>query len=521
MCAAPLLLVGPSTPNLGIVFAPGPGGTRGTTPINRTILTEAAAAVSRDLGAAIAVDGDFRTHYPAHLEALVRLGIADPGNVAWIAGATLDAARRSFCFVRDGREISMAAAMALPIDSPFSTGTITGRGARTERLEVPYQGQVLRKEALATQLDRWVETGQIEPSAATKVRWIIDHPEQLDLRGQGFAVFGGTAEMGTLEHLLGWGATVAVIDVDRPQVWEGLIQMAQDKGGIMSFPIRGTQRSGITGRELAQRAGANVLTETPEIRHWLTGVSHQLNNPLTVCHYLYGKGELHTELAIAVDAILQGLIEAGQLRAFSCLLTPTHTYAIPEETARRSMETFEHRPWWKKALQGPMRTAAGWFKPNVHEMVTSANGKKYGLVNNLLTNQGPNYATAKWIEMMMALELRQRGIPTSATLAMWSWTRSVTQNSVFKAAYGGAAGLFGAEVWQPETSRAMNAACLVYDLHHPDSVANPTAPLAHPLELFMEGAMHGSSWTSPYATPSIATAAALGYWGHLSRGGRS
>jgi len=53
---------------------------------------------------------------------------------------------------------------------------------------------------------------------------------------------------------------------------------------------------------------------------------------------------------------------------------------------------------------------------------------------------------------------------------------------------------------------------LIYDLHSPDAAANPAVALAHPLELFMEGANHGGIWRNAYQARSILPVAALFGW---------
>ena len=56
------------------------------------------------------------------------------------------------------------------------------------------------------------------------------------------------------------------------------------------------------------------------------------------------------------------------------------------------------------------------------------------------------------------------------------------------------------------------AALWVYDLRHPQSVANPETPLEHPLELMMKGANHGGLWRVAYlARTALPFAAVYGF----------
>jgi len=50
---------------------------------------------------------------------------------------------------------------------------------------------------------------------------------------------------------------------------------------------------------------------------------------------------------------------------------------------------------------------------------------------------------------------------------------------------------------------------LVHDLRNPASSANPTTPLATPMDLFVEGANHGGLWRAAYSPRSVLGVAAV------------
>ena len=56
---------------------------------------------------------------------------------------------------------------------------------------------------------------------------------------------------------------------------------------------------------------------------------------------------------------------------------------------------------------------------------------------------------------------------------------------------------------------AIMAALLVHDLRNPESSANPDVPIAHPMQLFVDGACHGGLWRSPYSARSVLGFAAV------------
>lgn len=62
------------------------------------------------------------------------------------------------------------------------------------------------------------------------------------------------------------GANVIAIDLDRPGIWKRLISVAKSSPGTLTFPMK-TEQKGLTDDEIAEKAGCNLFTETPEIRN--------------------------------------------------------------------------------------------------------------------------------------------------------------------------------------------------------------------------------------------------------------
>jgi hypothetical protein len=87
----------------------------------------------------------------------------------------------------------------------------------------------------------------------------------------------------------------------------------------------------------------------------------------------------------------------------------------------------------------------------------------------------------------------------------------VLKNPALAAGFAGASS-FGIEVFEPETTNALMAALWVHDLRCSESAANPSVPLNHPLEMFMDNACHGGLWRLAYLPRSaLPIAAALGW----------
>ena len=151
------------------------------------------------------------------------------------------------------------------------------------------------------------------------------------------------------------------------------------------------------------------------------------------------------------------------------------------------------------------------FQAPYQDLITSENGKTYGIADCLVVEQGPNYALAKRIQQWRATLARHQGQRVSINIAPSTTTHSVTKNPLLKAAFNGAE-LFDVEAFSPETTNAIMAALWIHDLRNDSSVANPETVLDHPLELMMEGANHGGLWRVAYlARTALPFAAIYGF----------
>ena len=185
---------------------------------------------------------------------------------------------------------------ALRTTSPrwrFATGAVEGAGEREARLTLPYRGDVLLGAALQRQLDQWVDKGVVEPSFAAAIAAVDEHPEWLDARDLTVVLVGAAAEMGPLPALTRWGATVAAIDIRSPRVWEHILGAGRAGSGRLVAPIA-------EGGDIDHAAGADLLTELPEIRAWID----TLDGPIVLGNYAYADGAAFVRVAAAADALV-------------------------------------------------------------------------------------------------------------------------------------------------------------------------------------------------------------------------
>ena len=191
------------------------------------------------------------------------------------------------------------------------------------------------------------------------------------------------------------------------------------------------------------------------------------------------------------------------------LLTPTDSYAVPEQVVNAAQERFIARtPFRAVRSLAHSISRSRLFAPNVRRMVDGESGHRYGILNNLIVQQGPNYTLAKRIQRWRSLVARDQGQIVSCNVAPATYTRSVTKNRLFSAGYAGAE-VFRTEAFEPAASNAMMTAQLIDDLVYAQSTARPEVPLNNPEELFMDGASHSGFWRMGNQLSSVIEAAVV------------
>lgn len=470
----------------------------------RAVFADAARNTDPGLAERIEATANWRKDYMPGARDLVVSGLEVGGGTVAMCRDAMASLYERFRFTRDAQVTDIAEAFAANTEPAFTTAEVVGHGRGVTELVIPYHGHDLSGPDLRHQLDVWVADGIVEPSFAHAIESVMAHPEWLDLAGVDFAVLGAGAEMGPLACLLDWGATVWAVDLPRPELWRRLINEAENRAGRLRLPvpIDGPDRTQLEGSALAAVAGADLLTQGPEIRTWLAGIGR----PFTLGNYVYADGPLHVRVSLAIDAISMDLIAAGHDIMLAWLATPTDVFAAPIEAVQESRRRWDSAGLWRFG-RAPLRMA-GQFTENYPTTVFTSTGVEYGISDCLVGQQGPNYILAKRLQRWRAMAIREEGVRVSLNVAPSTRTKSVVKNKALAAAYAGA-GRFGLEIFEPDTSNAIMAALLVHDLRNPESSANPDVPIAHPMQLFVDGACHGGLWRSPYAARSVLGVAAV------------
>lgn len=496
-------------PPSGVAF-PVTEGRRSTSAFGRQVLAQALAGVDETGRRAVLAEADWRGNYLTHFRRVLEAGLGAPADAVAIARAGSAAVADGMRWVDpvSGEESPLAdalgdggpAADGDPVTDPVPdlvTERVTGSGEPVTELSVPYRGRRLTGAELAAQLDRWVAAGVIEPGAAQAVRTVIERPEWLSLPGRVVVALGAGAEIGPTPTLLRWGATVAGVDLPRPDLWRRVLDQAGRGSGTLLLPA--CAGSG----PVPERAGVDLLTALPALARWTAG----LDGADVLGNYLYADGATNVRVSAAGDALAGRLARhraaTGGDLVQAYLATPTDVFAVPGPAVRLSTEAHD-RARRRAAVRAARALSAGRLLRRAH-----LPGADPGVCDSLVAQQGPNYALAKRMQRWRATTERAAGRRVSLNVAPPTRTRSVLKNRALAAAYAGAH-RFGVEVFDPSTTRVLMAALLVHDLcaEHPGTGPGPQE---HPWRAEAHQAVHGGLWTAPFTPRSaLGLAAVLG-----------
>ena len=474
----------------GVVF-PEVDGRRSTSAAGRAIVADALLPVDPVGSAAAQRETNWRSGYLTHFRRLVEAGLPSYADARSIAEAGLASVHERMRWVPlEGEEAPLSAAVGGATGGPhdlLETEVVEGSGEPDTALTLPYRGQRLGGDDLRRRLDAWVDAGVVEPSLREAVTTVMDNPDWLRLEGRTVVVLGAAAEMGPLRALLRWGATVAAVDLPRPEVWTRLLDDTSGLAGRLLLPARAGSGP------VVERAGVDLLHELPGATAWVTGVP----GSLVLGNYVYADGATNVRVSTAVDALSEAVRGQRSDTALSFLATPTDVFAVPGEAVDAATRSYAERRT-SKVLRVPLRTLSGGrlLRRNYRP------GEDPGINDSVVLQQGPNYLLAKRIQRWRATAARASGATVSFKVAPPTRTRSVVKNRALAAAYAGAH-RFGVEVFEPGTANTLMAALLVHDLVQ----GSPNHD--HPWQDEAWAAAHGGLWRSAYDPRSALGLAAL------------
>ena len=480
---------GAAAADRGVLVPPAADGRRSSSALGRAVVADALRAVDPVGAAGAERETNWRGGYLVHFRRLVQAGLASRAAALTVARDGLAGAHGRLRFRSGAQETALAG--AAPAGGGAATVEVRGAEAGEPAFSLPVGGRLLAGAELARRLDDWAAAGVMEPSAAERVRLVIEHPEWLRCEGRTVAVLGAGAEMGPLRPLLRWGARVAAVDLPVPEVWRR-VRAAARSGTLLAPAV------GAGGAPDADRCGLDLLVDIGAALDWLG----ELPGRLVLGNYVYADGVTNLRLSAAVDALTVRLQHRRPDLELAFLATPTDVFAVPPDAVAQALRAYAGRSRAARLLGRPLRTlSAGRLLRRAY-----VPGVEPGLHDALVPQQGPNYALAKRLQRWRAAVARDAGSTVSLNVAPPTRTRSVLKNRALAAAYAGSH-RFGVEVFEPATANTLMAALLVADLHTGGGPAHE-----HPWQDEAFAAVHGGLWRGPYEPRSVlGLAAVLGY----------
>lgn len=475
-------------------------GKRSTIEFGKYVWSAAAkaAGLSEALQKSLAKEKDFRHQYIRYIEAIYEKAGADAGTMYAVAEAGLAAfhdAEKGMQFEFNGKEESLAAAVARGQPGMRLEAIEVAGSAPTACRSYPVtfnQSEVVEGAALKERITKLVAYGWMEKTAGDAMQATLESIESGELvkamRKYCFVAIGGTSEMGPVRALLETGATVLAIARGSAKKWSDLIEFAKTTPGSLLVPVLTEEGAAAVTSEgdLATQAGCDVLANAPELYRLL--LSLEKKKTLVIGNYIYLDGELHVRATAAMDILVREVCGARPSTKLAYMCSHSTMYFIPQECAKERFDGYQsgkYSKWWMNM---------GGFGAGQK----TAPGDGPVMYNGLNMTQGPNYALAKSLQNWRAMVMRRAGHCVSSPIAPVTSTSSIVSNPSFLYGIQGLCNFGPMIVPGSETTSKLLALILLHDVTDPRSVANPKTTLAHPLHLFMEEAVHGGQWRSPF-----------------------
>jgi|UniRef100_A0A8J9S0B7 hypothetical protein len=467
-----------------------------TTPTNQDILLAAAEAASREAPEMVAsfVAGmkacqNWRSEYVALMEAFVRIQAnVTPTTAVAMCRAGLVEATNAFRFHRDDAQSAPFAEAFTQEWEALETETFRGSQNSTEKVQFALASPhgtdanpifVSGAEAVA-QLKVWSDYGCMEPSAAEHATRVCTMKDISSLvRGKTFVLLGVTSEMGPASTLLKIpGAHVIGVSRSGPKL-QTLVDFLHQSGfsdTILQVP----------------KGGADLLKQAPQISQWIVE-SAPKDRPIIIMPLAYMDGEANVRVTIAMDGIVNYIRERRSDVSLTYLTSPTTVYAIPREAANDSKRRHDEGNIYMRAIN--LMSLGRLAKPS---NVWLGETGSLLIYNGLLHLQGPNYALAKIMQQWRCMVAYEEGIIVAAPHAPGTRTYSVVHS------LQAAAALEGFQYMEPMIAFDVLPCSTLMTAIILDQV-NECSPakLKHPMELFMDGSVHGGLWRCPFSSDSI------------------
>lgn len=307
---------GSNSQQIGFVF---PSGS--SAEVMKAALVASVSGYDDETAKKVKEERQWRNNYMPHIVNHVEACLTSSDAAVQISKQGLSYVYEHFQFTKvDGQTVTIQEAMSSPRSPcPFQAATIQGSKNLPESLNF---GTVRVPWSFTQKAGKWISgldleyecvkaaaQGLMEPSVIEAIRYLNhDHSWNKKLTNTCFVALGGGSAMGPTLDLLALGATVVAVDIAIPAMWQRLIEAAQKLPGTLVFPVRVGTSSSASKEDLASAAGCNMVSEAPEILHWLQNIYPEKHHVIGL--YAYADAAEFVRVALAMDAIATGMMDS-------------------------------------------------------------------------------------------------------------------------------------------------------------------------------------------------------------------
>ena len=431
--------------------------------------------------------------------------------------------------------------------------------------------------AIRDQLISWAKYGCIEPSVISSTAKIACAPDATSFaRSEDtiFVLLGATAELGPFDLLSQLGANIAV--VSRPGYLSKLQKLVYDAmyktDSVLYLPVRpreyidqskdledeylrtnfmGFESSGNKGMHKClnlsddvgdeiDRAGADIIIDLPEIVEWIltlgeckcakckttrrneSSLPTDTEEPISKCQrkrlVIVNLASLLSPedqvlVCAGMDMICEEVCKRRKDTSLCYYISPNTAHLVSEEASQESERRNREAPLWQKMLRATniaFRPQGSWPRlPNTGLRVC----------NGIAGYKGHYYTLAKQSQIWRAMLARSDHHVVSANVGPSSRTDSMITSKFIRLALEGMQVVEPLVTFDVLPAKTLMAALMLYDLNFPNSTANPSVKLEHPMSMFLENAVHGGVWRCPYTVDSMGRVSYV--VGHFKTPGKS
>ncbi len=352
--------------------------------------------------------------------------------------------------------------------------------------KIPFRGRYYTNKNLNELGSILLGENKITKKVANALDWLTqyakDHDGRIDLSGQKFVIMGASAELAPTSLLLKAGAKVLWVDIQSPA---NLLKAEK----------------ALSGELFTSKDANDVLLQPRKIR--ATIEEFAAGDPVHIGMYAYAGGASQEwRLAATMNAIIRNL-ESRIIASVAMLISPTAAAVVQPEDSNASLEFFRNPPAWQAALcrLGLLGERASFDKCGTP------------IARSIVPIQGISYQAAQYVSKVLAAEVYgtfgtkfdepASPITVSANVAGITKTRSLN-HPVFQAAFLGAK-TFGVEIFEVQTTHALNNLLMIHD------ILNPTSVDPQDISSLFAKQVHGGIYSRAYSLdPMIKIATVIG-----------